>query len=92
MKIDMTYFYVCTTDGCIRNKPKYFFVYAETVEARGHTRCEKCDQPMTRRSRSLKGPNAKRVPRIPNSSPPKAGRTKASKKKADTRRKIYRKH
>jgi hypothetical protein len=53
----MAYYFVCTTQGCSRNKPRYY-VRATTVESRGD-RCEECGGRMVRRQRPLKGPNTK---------------------------------
>lgn len=57
----MANYYVCTTGGCNRNKPKRY-TREETVKSRGHSNCLECGHPMVRRTRLLKGPNTKRIP------------------------------
>jgi hypothetical protein len=55
----MTYYYVCNTPACVRNKPR-LYVQGDTVKSRGHACCLECGRLMERRRRPLKGPNTKR--------------------------------
>jgi hypothetical protein len=80
----MTYYYVCVTSGCKRNKPG-LHRKAETVSELGHSLCSECGKPMVRRQRPLKGPNVKLIPTNPvgrsKAATGKSGRKPASVKK-----------
>jgi len=84
----MAVYFVCTTHGCRRNKPRRF-VYAATVTARGHARCEECGQVMARRVSPLKGPNVKRGLRLKSSWPTKPSTRKAGRKKIGPTKRFY---